>query len=239
MRRRSSLPKGIRSYGGKSPYGCLGDGGTPVGYDMTWRETDTAGPERYFYASISDMGTLRRAMLELGMGYDEYSEVGDNPHPWPDSSGETFEQEPAEPGDAACPCCDLELIDGVCKACEADERWDAAAVPRRSWAPTPWLGICLRKLLGNDGYIVTAEECRAAVEAYDAATVRQRSDGIRAAAVPDPDPDYDEKLLEEVVAGLHPHAKKTRVNKKKLAAWFTTWVEFLRGAAEHGGFDVG
>lgn len=76
------------------------------------------------------------------------------------------------------------------------------------WHPEEVTGICIHKLGSNDGWLVTPEECEAAVAQYELAMERA----------------HDRATAEAILA--------------EKAPWFGEWVEYLRTASQRGGFRV-
>lgn len=76
------------------------------------------------------------------------------------------------------------------------------------WRPEEVTGICVHKLGSNDGWLVTPEECEAAVAQYELAMKR-----------------------------AHDRATAEAILKEK-APWFGDWVDYIRTASQRGGFRV-
>lgn len=103
----------------------------------------------YFRLNIFGMSEYRELMEELGMGYWANEMMPD----WP------------EPGDFDVPMdAEDEMLDEQSVEYEA---WQASCDEVRGWNPEPQSGIALHKFTSNDGWWVTALECKTALELYD------------------------------------------------------------------------
>jgi hypothetical protein len=144
----------------------------------------------YFRLNVWGMGTVRQAMLNVGMAYE-----GDSSGDWPEFPDEFY---------------------------ELDDEERAVAFPKETrerdthlaWSERPAdAGVSLHKFGSNDGWIVTPDECTAAV----ALAHKLRDEQPKR---------YGEALI---AAGVN--------NEGWLETW-NDWLQWIADAAEHGGFTV-
>lgn len=167
-----------------------------MGYDMTWQ---TDSDKAYFHLSVWGMSAYARAMHELGMVY-EVAPTG----AWPKASdhGTTHEH--------------IDTVeDGNPEGIQITAVQEAAARAylklrdaHLSQHPGNTPGIPSFKFGTNDGWLVTPDECKAALAAYRAA---------------------DEGKREAVLAA---------VRQPWNPGYWDEWIAFLEGAVDHGGFRV-
>lgn len=203
----------------------------------------------YFRLNIGGMSICREVMLDLGMAYESL----------------TPEKEWKKPNDFN-PQLNYDLIDlyeypeegkEIDKPAGYDE-WMAYRNEKLSMAmPAEGQtanGLPLHKFGSNDGWRVTPDECRDAVRIYEEILARKAKDGgllgndtppgivavmvamtkasiIRANRYsrPDSGSDVEQQLVD--------HAYSNYLLTKG-THWFCKWIEFLRFAADHGGFKV-
>lgn len=145
----------------------------------------------YFRLNIWGMGRCRDLMQERGMIY-----YGQEPTAWPQYHEP--ERDPEGEDDAA-----------FYARCDAyDEEYAKLTEPIKSNHPEGGDTIPSHKLGSNDGWHVTAEECKAALAAEAAAAL--------------PAPTYVDEKTDEV----------------KPVQWWPDWLAFLARGAEHDGFRV-
>ncbi len=115
-----------------------------IGYDCEVEETGT-----YLRRNVWAMGRVRHDMATLGMGFDHYTwdEVPSFPKTYP---GEDHFDDDGDP------------------VTDEARVYEEACEVARKWRPEH-PGIAMHKLSSNDGWLVTEEECREALKAYQAA----------------------------------------------------------------------
>lgn len=154
--------------------------------------------KNYFRLNVYGMMECRRLMSEFGM-----VQATAEPRPsWPapDDFGITDSSELDEMRARFYNGKDAYVPDNY-------RSYFAAQDAVRSWTPSGvLLGIQLEKLCSNDGWLVTPEECRAAVKAYE--------------------------------QNYKPDAGLSRTLSDEEAGWWPSWIEWLRLAADNGGFRV-
>ena len=135
-----------------------------MGYDMYG-----IGNDAYLRRSIGGIGGLREFLIRTGAGFDDYefrsAWSGETENPagrWPEHPGkEHFEQVPVpgwrdQDGNPV-------LVQGQ-PVTDEGRRYAEEAERFRRWRPER-PGIPLHKLSDNSGWVVTAAECKEAVEA--------------------------------------------------------------------------
>lgn len=143
----------------------------------------------YFRLNISGMSAMRDDMAKLGMLAYDY-EVD---YEWPSLEDYGLTEYPDEEEDPT----------------EAQQKWIDACKEKRRWSPSE-PGLPAHKFGSNDGWIVTPEDCRSALDEYEQAR--------------DEKPDLVKKIREEwVIDGEN---------------YFDSWIAFLTRAIDHGGFEV-
>lgn len=153
----------------------------------------------YFRLNIWGMGRARTAMYAAGMIYDGQAEETT----WPEYSPPTV----VEGGKEAL----LQAED------DYDKEYDALCEPLRAEHPEGGDTIPAFKFGSNDGWLVTPEECHAAVVAWRKYEAKLKADN--SLAVIDEDDEYAPA-------------------KTFAAEWWPEWIEFIDRASKRGGFKV-
>jgi hypothetical protein len=151
----------------------------------------------YFRLNIWGMGKARAGMYEAGMIFD-----GQQNDEWPTYSPPTS----AEGGKEGL----LQAED------DYDREYDALCEPIRAQHPDGDDTIPSFKFGSNDGWLVTPEECRAALRAWQEHKAKLDANDVLAT--------YGEDGQEE-----------TSVFD---AEWWPEWIEFIERASHRGGFKV-
>ena len=170
----------------------------------------------YYRLNIWGMGRCRGFMWERGMVHEEGNEPRTWPVPeayglehWPDDEQYDDEGNPIGPWPEDSP--------------EARFNRDKDAV----LAYSPGVpGIPLWKLGSNDGWLVTEEDCRGALQ-----KLREWAKDVLVALDLDP---TDDDAVEQVM--LAKPTDRGDDGKTYEIEWWPSWVEFLRNASVNGGF---
>jgi hypothetical protein len=168
------------------------------------RELDKA-ETNYFRLNIWGMVTCRDLMYRFGMLMVDY-EMPESPER-PEVDEEAF---------------DAWLYDDVVPEGGVPESWTAyrkAGEDSLAAHPEKVEGICVHKLGSNDGWVVTPEECRAALTKW-----REVCD--------------TNGWPYDIVVRSESGDDEDGATKRELVEWWPEWLAYLAGAVDNGGFSV-
>ena len=158
----------------------------------------SAADTHYFRLNIWGMGVARMGMYEAGMIYDGQYDADE----WPDYTPPTSAEGGAE---------------GLRQAeDDYDREYDERCMPLRAKHPEGGDTIPSFKFGSNDGWLVTPEECHAAVRAWSEHKAKLDAEGIVATIGEDGEPEQ------------HPFDRE----------WWPEWIAFIERASKRGGFRV-
>lgn len=180
--------------------------------EQAWKDADVS----YFRLNIWGMGAMRVCMNALGMLTDPPGNHPEFPKPedfgvdWEDV--ECYEEAYVIHADGTNEQKTQDML--VKSKFDGAKAYSEAQEAVLSWYGDTPAGICVHKLCSNDGWIVTPEEIKAALESWSRGLETARSNG-------------EEDLIWEAM-------NRARLSK---GIWMS-WIAYLTGAADHGGFEV-
>lgn len=174
-------------------------------------DMSTVEGNRFFRLNVFGMGQYKEAMHALGM---LHWSTGPGYNEWPDLGGNPTEQQWRKHAEACLPVL-------------RDHRGGPPGIPSH-------------KLSSNDGWIVTPEECTAAVQAYERATKGQVHQALNESVATEREDDRGMATARLVLdkltqAGAHYEEKPDPPIED---TYWNEWIDYLRTAAKHGGFRV-